>query len=184
MPKGTDTPAFRIEEQPLAFEFTLEDFMILSRSKRVEHDTGDIIEQVLPAWGPHLHARRIITTDRGGETGYMLVWLDETVEAEVNQAWEQSPSRAFILNTLAQALLTAALRVAVPDIATQGATVCAPVPTPNKTLRAALKEAGVPWEEEAMLARQYAMLTYAPFKGSCDICFVKADCPKLAYERG
>ncbi len=183
MPKADSAPAFRIEEQPLAFEFTLEDYMILSRSKRVEHDTGDIIEKVLPTWGPHLHARKLTTMEPAGEQGYMLVWLDEGVENEVNQAWEGSPSRAFVLNTLAQTLLTAALRNAVPEISMQGATVCAPVPTPNKPLREALKAAGVPWEEGAMLSRQYAMLTYAPFKGSCDICFVKAECPKLAFEQ-
>ncbi|GAB7078556.1 hypothetical protein [Megalodesulfovibrio paquesii] len=171
---------FTLEELPLAFEFGLEDYMMLTRSRRVDHNSGEIIEEVLPGWGPHLKALRINTQDRNKPEGYVLVWLDTPVEAEVNTAWEQSPSRAFTLNSLAQALLMAALREAVPDIS---ASACAPVPAPTKALRAALQAAGVPWEEGAMLGRQYAMLTYAPFKGSCDICHVREDCPKLSQER-
>ncbi|MCA1946194.1 MAG: hypothetical protein LDL30_13095 [Desulfovibrio sp.] len=171
---------FTLEEMPLAFHFGLEDYMMLTQTRRVEHDTGEIIEQILPGWGPHLKALRICATEKRGPQDYVLVWLETPVEAEVNAAWEGSPSRAFTLNTLAQALLMAALREAVPDIS---ATACAPVPAPTKALRAALEEAGVPWQEGAMLGRQYAMLTYAPYKGSCDICFVKEDCPKLSQMR-
>ncbi|AGW14464.1 hypothetical protein [Megalodesulfovibrio gigas] len=180
MPTADADRQFTLEELPLAFHFGLEDYMMLSQSRRVDHDTGEVIEEVLPGWGPHLKALRIETQEKAKRQGYVLVWLETPVEAEVNAAWEGSPSRAFVLNTLAQSLLMAALREAVPDISESA---CAPVPVPTKPLRAALAEAGVPWQEGAMLGRQYAMLTYAPYQGSCDICHVKADCPKLSQMR-
>lgn len=177
MPKATPGHApHSLEPVHLEFEFTLEDYMMLTMSRRVDQEAAALIESQLPRWGAHLHALRIAA---GGE-GYMLVWLDKDVEQEVNLAWESSPSRAFTLNSLAQSLLMASLRAALPEIS---ATACAPAPRPTAALRAALEEAGVPWTEGNMLGRQYAMLTYAPYKGSCPICYLKETCPKLQMQR-
>jgi len=68
----------------------------------------------------------------------------------------------------------AAVRSVLPEVAGGG---CAPVPKPTTALKKALKEIGVPWNENATLGRQYAMLTPLPFIGGCSICYLQEHCP-------
>ncbi len=153
--------------------FDLETYMILSQTKRVEASTVELVETLWDKWRGHLNAKRISV----GAVSYLLVWLGEDVEKEVNQAWDESPSRSFTMNSLAQAILMATVREFIPEVVGSS---CAPVPKPTAGLKAALEEIGLPWKESSTLARQFAMLTYYPFKGSCDICHLKDECPSRA----
>ena len=150
--------------------FDLETFMILTQSPRVERATVETVEEYLEKWQDKLQVRGITI----GEKKYLLVWMDKTVEDEVNTLWESSPSKAFTANSLAQSLCMALIRDLIPEIAERG---CAPVPRPHRDLKAALKEVGMTWEEGATLSRQFAMLTPYPYQGGCAICHIHADCP-------
>lgn len=150
--------------------FDLETYMMLSQSKRVEASTVELVESLWEKWRQHLRAKRITV----GSVSYLLVWLEEAVEQEVNAMWEDSPSQSFTMNSLAQAILMATVRELVPEVAGNS---CAPVPKPTSGLKAALEEIGLPWKDSSTLARQFAMLTYYPFKGGCTICYLKDECP-------
>ena len=69
-----------------------------------------------------------------------MVALDESVEQDVDKAWESSPSNAFLYIALAQSMCMAAVHAVIPEVQDAG---CAPAPNPTATLREAL-EAGKP----------------------------------------
>lgn len=174
--KETRVKNFEIEELKLTPHMDLETFMIVTRNKRVDQASAEVIEEFFPKWKEMARSHGITI----GANKYLLVWLEQDVEREINQLWETSPSRAFSANNLAQAILMTLIQDLMPEVAMQG---CAPVPRPNPGLRAALEEIGVPWDGQASLGRQYAMLTPYPYQGSCTICFLKDECPKLAMEK-
>ena len=162
-----------ITEQQLTPYFDMEEFMALSQEKRLG---GAVLERLLgqwEAWLPELRARHITS----GGASWLAVWLPEEVETAVDEAWAQSPSDGFLLNTLAQYLCMSAIQERLPQVASGG---CAPSPRPTAELRAALAELGLPYkgEESALLGRRYAVLTYYPFKGGCEVCHMRPLCPK------
>lgn len=167
---------YEIEEMDYAPYFDMETFMIASRTKRVDVETAQIADECWGRWREKVEIRKITTKSKS----YLLVWLGEDVENEVNTAWEASPSKAYSMNNVAQAMLMAVIQDLIPEVAYGG---CAPVPMPAKPLTDALKEIGVPWQDANCLARQYAMLTNFPYAGGCDICLLKGDCAKLTMEK-
>ncbi len=166
---------YQIEQLEVIPDFDMELYMLLSQSRRIDGATAALVDEYWTKWRDNLGCRRIVV----GDKGWVLVWLGESVEREVNTAWEISPTKAFTMNSLAQAMCMAMLREVLPEVAMAG---CAPVPKPNPDLKAALKELGVPWKEEAVLSRQYAMLTPHPWRGGCDTCLLQPECPKLRME--
>ncbi len=156
-----------IEVYPL---FDMEQFMLITRIRRLDEESANVIDEYWQRWRELLRVRRIAT----GNEQYVLVWLEAGVETEIEKLWEQAPSRAFSVNNLAQAMLMAVIRDLVPEVAQAG---CAPVPKPNQRLRQALEQAGVPWNQSGTLERQYAMLTPYPFRGGCEICHLRQECP-------
>jgi hypothetical protein len=164
------TPAIDVETLDLKPYFDLELLMQISQSKRLEGDDIDLMAEYWARWMPHLRVQRLTA----GKIQYLLVWLDEPVEKELDAMWESSPGDAFTLGIVAQALPMGAVRDTLPDVAAVG---CAPVPKPTDNLLRALDKAGVPWEADNTLGRQFAMLTHYPFKGGCAICHLNDSCP-------
>lgn len=111
-----------------------------------------------------------------GKIRYLLIWLDESVEKEVDEAWAKSATEGFRLNALAQTMCMCTVYQAEPEVQDAG---CAPAPRPTEALRQALAAEGVPYQEDGpTLSRRYAVLTHFPFRGACDICVLQPDCPK------
>lgn len=163
-------PTHKIEDVEIVPYFDMEQFMLITQTKRIDEESAAIIDEYWERWHGLLRVKRISL----GQQQYILVWLEDIVEEEVNKLWETAPSRAFSVNNLAQAMLMATIRDLVPEVAYAG---CAPVPEPSTRLRKALVDAGVPWNESGALERQYAMLTHYPFVGGCDICHLRRECP-------
>ncbi len=153
----------------------METFMILTQTNKVDRATVEIVQEYLEKWQGKMEVRGITI----GEKKFLLVWMDKSVEDEVNTLWETSPSRAFTVNGLAQALCMALIRDLIPEIAIKG---CAPVPTPFKALKDALKSLDLTWEKDSTLSRQFAMLTPYPFQGGCSICHINGDCPNATAD--
>ena len=141
---------------------------------------GQVMENLADAWErwlPHLHVMKLDT----GKIRYLLVWLDEDVETEVDETWGKSATDGFRLNALAQTMCMCAVHQAEPEVEEAG---CAPAPKPTESLRHALAAEGVPYQEDGpTLSRRYAVLTHFPFRGACDICFLQPDCPKANGSR-
>lgn len=169
-------PSYTIEELKVTPYMDIELLMENSQETRVPGDVMDRLVEYWGKWMPLLNARKI-TIDKDS---YLAVWLDEEVEDSVDEIWDDAPSEAFLFNSLAQTLCMCAVHDLVPEVVEAG---CAPAPKPTLDLKLALEEEGLrdPDEQniELALVRRYAVTTYFPFRGGCDICHLKKDCPKL-----
>lgn len=161
------------EKLDLVPEFDMELFMITSQENRVG---GEQMERLEGLWETWLSHRNAVTFTVDG-TGYLLVWLDEAVEETVDEAWDSSPSDAYLYNVLAQVMCMGMVHEALPQVLQVG---CAPAPKGSNNLADALEEIGVPYSGNISqtLARRYGVLTYHPFKGGCEVCSLKHSCPK------
>ncbi len=153
--------------------FDIEMLMSNSQETRIDGKLMDSLMERWEKWMPGLKASQLSV----GDKSYLLVRLDEDIENEVDDVWEEAPSEAFLYNALAQTLCMAAIYDLLPEIGEAG---CAPAPAPTPELAAALKAEGVPYLEDGpVLNRRYAVVTNYPFRGACEICCLKAQCPKL-----
>lgn len=161
------------EMLPLQPVFDIELMLGLLQEKRVGGQVMENLAQAWERWLPMLHAMKLEL----GKSRYLVIWLDEAVEKEVDETWASSPSDGFRLNALAQTMCMCAVYQILPEVEDAG---CAPAPKPTEELRAALEAEGLPYQEPAgpTLCRRFSVLTHFPFKGACDICFLREDCPK------
>ncbi len=151
----------------------LEILLGLMQETRVGGETMERLAGAWERWLAELHVMKLNT----GKIRYLVVWLGEAVEREVDETWAASATEGFRLNALAQALCMAAVYQMLPEVEDAG---CAPAPKPTDALRAALEAEGVPYQEPGgpTLCRRFSVLTHYPFRGACEICFLQADCPK------
>ncbi|MDO5537237.1 MAG: hypothetical protein Q4F72_06880, partial [Desulfovibrionaceae bacterium] len=135
---------------------------------------GDLWDQ----WLPTLSVYKMVC----GKISYLLVWLPEEVEELVDRTWKDSPSDGFFANTLAQYMCMQAVNEMIPQVETVG---CAPAPRPTESLRDALKDFDLSYSEEMdVLTRRFAVVTFYPFRGGCEICHLQKHCPKGNGETG
>jgi hypothetical protein len=154
-------------------EFDLELFLNTSQETRIGGELLDSLGEAWDRWLPRARARHIET--QGG--AYLLAWLEESVEKEVDGKWEEAPSEAYLFTSLAQVLCMGIVHALLPEVEEAG---CAPSPRPTDALADALEAEGVPYINpgEPGLARRFAVVTHYPFKGGCEICALRKGCPK------
>lgn len=147
-----------------------------SHETRIEGKLMDKLAEYWGKWMTSLHALRI-NIDKDS---YLAVWLDESVEESVDEIWDDAPSEAFMFNALAQTMCMSAIHDLLPEVAEAG---CAPAPKPTLDLKMALEASGLRDEDEENISlalnKRYAVTTYFPFRGGCDICALQEECPKL-----
>ncbi len=164
--------AYEKEQLQVYPYFDLESFLSMLQETRIG---GQVIEDLAKAWenfSSHLHALKL----QIGKDSYLIIWLDEEVENEIDALWAKSPSEGFRLNVLAQNLCMNAVYQLLPEVEEAG---CAPAPKPTKELEDALAAEGIPYSLGGPgLSRKYSVLTYGKFRGACDICHLKMECPK------
>ena len=151
----------------------MEAFMNMSRETRLG---GAVLERLVKLWGEWLPELKVYEVGTG-KISYLAIWLPESVEEAVDEAWGKSPSDGFLVNNLAQFLCMAAVQELLPQVEDGG---CAPSPRPTSGLREALAGLGLPYksEESSLLSRRYAVVTHFPFRGGCEICHMQSRCPK------
>ena len=120
---------------------------------------------------PHLRIR----TPACGDKSFLLVWFERQVETHIEDLWSVSPSEAFLLHTVLQDIIALKLKDRIPEIALHG---CAPLPRPERELRAALSPLGLHLLPAGQLNRVYATITFHPWKGGCPNCALETSCPK------
>lgn len=171
----TTYTAERLEVTPY---FDLERLMELSQETRLG---GEVLERLVQRWEqwlPHLHVLRLDV----GKVQYLIAWLEQDVEEQVDKLWEDAPSDAYMYNSLAQLMCMGAVHQVLPEIEDAG---CAPAPRPTEKLAAALAAEGLPYKGDGpSLSLRYAVVTHYPFKGACEICHLQADCPKGQGQAG
>ncbi len=169
---------FTIEKVEPTPYFDVELILRNSQESRIGGHVLERLVQLWETWLPKLSVRIVNT----GKITYLAVWLDETVEEDIDKAWAESPSQAYLDNALAQTLCMSAVHSLVPEVEDAG---CAPAPRTTDTLRAALEETGLPYKDDSLvLSRRFAVVTHYPFKGGCEICHLQGQCPKGQGQAG
>lgn len=105
------------------------------------------------------------------EQGYLLIYLPHSVEQEIDAAWQQSPSKAWLLAGLAQSICYAAATKIL------GAQTCLALPPINDELAKFMNEFGM--LKAGHLNYKFALFSFYPAQASCDFCALKANCPKI-----
>lgn len=169
---------YSVKDLEVAPYFDLELLMSTSQETRIGSDAMSALADAWDRWIPHARARLIKTP----EGGYLLAWLGEAVEEDVDDKWEERPSEAFLFNALAQVMCMGIVHALLPEVEEAG---CAPAPRPTDELADALENEGVPYMTpgEPGLARRFAVVTPYPFRGGCEICCLMKDCPKAGGGR-
>lgn len=161
-----------VTEHEIRPYFDMEGFMTLSQESRLGGATLERLCKLWEEWMPQLRVCEIKTA----KISYLAVWLPESVERQVDAAWEKSPSDGWQDNNLAQYMCMAAVQEVLPQVEDAG---CAPAPRPTEALREALSGLGLEYREDApTLNRRFALVTHYPFKGGCEICHLQSNCPK------
>ncbi len=164
---------YTIKDLEVTPHFDLELLMSTCRETRIGGELMDKLADAWDRWLPHAKAKLI----ESGKESYLLAWLEEPVEEDVDDMWEQSPSEAFIFNGLAQVMSMGIVHSLLPQVEEIG---CAPAPHPTDVLADALEAESVPYliMGEPGLTRRYAVVTHHPFRGGCEICMLQKQCPK------
>ncbi len=164
--------SYTIENIEITPYFDVELIMRTAQETRIGGQAMERITALWQDWVTKIQARTIDT----GKVKYLAVWLPESVEDAIDTAWAESPSQAYLDNSVAQTLCMEAVHSVLPQVQDAG---CAPAPRPTDTLRAALQEAGIPYKDKGpILSRLYGVVTHYPFKGACEICSLQQECPK------
>ncbi|MBR4746977.1 MAG: hypothetical protein IK061_06240 [Desulfovibrio sp.] len=158
--------------------FDMELLLGLLDEKRLGGQTLEDLAEAWERWLPLLHALKLET----GKGRYLALWLDPAVEDEIDEEWKKSAEYGYRLSALAQTMCQCALYQLMPEVEEAG---CAPAPQPTAALREALETEGLPYQEvtHSMLPK-FSVLTPYPFHGACDICHLRADCPKANGQSG
>lgn len=157
----------RIPVQPW---FELEEFMNFAHETRLSNAAVESLAALWESWLGKLQAVQL----QSGHAAWLAVWLSEDIELQIDDAWKVSPGEGFLINSLAQYLCMAAVSAILPQTAFLG---CAPTPAPDADMNSALSNLKVA-STDGRLIRRYAVLTYHPFRGGCEICHLQNDCPK------
>ena len=156
----------------------LEDFMVFSQHSRI--DGGDM-NKLLRLWTDWLNLVQACRISEDKKS-WLAIWLPESVEKELDALWTESPSQGYLANTLAQFFCMSAVREALPQIAEAG---CAPAPKPELALKDGLIKAGLDVDTETgNLKRRFAIVTWHPFRGGCEVCSLQQSCPKISGSAG
>jgi hypothetical protein len=153
----------------------LETYMFLAQVKGMEgKDTVELLSY-WSKWAPSLKVYRL-----GEKKGYVLAYLGQEVDMEVDEIWDKSPAMGFKLEALAQTMIMGVMRSLLPELSS---TKCAPVPKPNKILKRSLGKIGLEFSAAGALNYKYSTITFFPYRGGCELCYLKPSCPKAMFPK-
>lgn len=155
-------------------EFDIIYFLEMSGLNRIEQNMLDALESAWNDWLDRVQAFRIAPEKARKGEGYLLVFLPEAVEQAVETAWETSPQHGEAFNNLAVTLVMAAAQNLLPELLES----CAPLPKPSRAMQDAFEKVGVRWNPQIdKLDRQFALFTFMPYQGGCEVCTQSGSCP-------
>ena len=160
---------------PFTPYFNLELFLQTCEEPRLPGAEMEAMFELWEEWARQLETRQVSVNG----SAHLAVWLRESVEAEIDEAWAASPAMGFRKHALAQTMCMCAVQEFVPEVEDMG---CAPLPRPTAELAAALAQEGLPCKsaDALILGRRYAVVTAHPFRGGCESCSVQKNCPRTS----
>ena len=159
-----------VSELDIQPEFDFSTFLFLAQ---VDEIGPQEMLSVLGTWEKWLPSLKVYQL--GERKGHVLVYLEKSVEDEVDGIWAQSPSEGFKHEAIAQTMIMGTLKALMPEL---GEKECAPVPEPTKPLRRTLEKIGIDLQESGAMNRKYATLTPYPHRYGCERCHLKDSCIK------
>lgn len=161
----------KITTQP---EFDMEYYMEISGLMRIEQGLAELLEKYWFKWEKELHAYKMEPTKKDADDGFLLVYLDENTEADVQRAFEANNHHGFAYHHLAITLVMCAAQSVMPELIGG----CMPLPAPTREARKKFKKLGLEWDESgSSMNRTYVVLTPYPYKGGCETCASCDTCP-------
>jgi len=154
-------------------EFDMEYYMEISGLMRIEQGLAELLEKYWFKWEKQIKAYRMEPTRKDADDGFLLVYLDQDTEAEVQRAFEENSHHGFAFHHLAITLVLCAAQSVMPDLI--GA--CMPMPTPSREARKKFKKLGLEWNDDGTMNRSYVVFTAYPYKGGCETCHSCDTCP-------
>ncbi len=149
----------------------LEEFMNFSQESRLDGENFESLEELWKKWLPLWQIKNL----KHDKNSWLAVCLPEAMESLVDKAWEDAPGKAYLIHNLAQFMCMAAIQELIPQTA-EGA--CAPAPKATPECLKTLTQDGFFKEGSSIPSRRYAVFTYYPFRGGCEICTLREQCPK------
>ena len=159
-----------ISELAIQPEFDFSTFLFLAQIDEIGPQEMLSVLATWEKWSPHLKVYQL-----GDRKGHVVVFLEETVEKQVDGIWKESPSEGFKHEAIAQTMIMGTLKALMPEL---GEKECAPVPEPTKPLRRTLDKLGLDLQESGALNRKYATITPYPHRYGCERCHLKDSCIK------
>jgi hypothetical protein len=160
-------PVNELDIQP---EFDFSTFLFLAQVDEIGPQEMLSVLGVWEKWLPSLKIYQL-----GERKGFVLVYLEQGVEDQVDEIWKASPSEGFKHEAIAQTMIMGTLKALMPEL---GEKECAPVPEPTKPLRRTLEKIGLDLQESGALNRKYATITPYPHRYGCERCHLKDSCIK------
>ena len=154
-------------------EFDIWYYSDVSSEKRISQKLLDQFEKYWDSWAKHIHGYSLKHTN--GKDSYLLIYLGEKVENDVDTIWKDDPSLGLSFHNLAITMVMTAAQGQIEEL-TQNK--CAPLPTPGLEIQEAFEELGLEWKEDGTINRRFAVFTPSPYAGGCEICFLEENCPK------
>ncbi len=152
--------------------FDMEAVMSLLQETRIGGQVFEYLVNTFERLAKELNAV-VLKTEKGD---YLAVWLNESVEQEADRIFAEDPEKGFRYNCVGQSVVMNAVYQILPEVEQAG---CAPCPEPNEAVAEALKAENIPYiEGEPTLVRRFSVLTSLPFRGACEICYLREACPK------
>lgn len=157
-----------------SFDSTL--FMRISGLARIEDSLLKKIRCLWLNWKSHLFVYLIANEEaHESKRDCCLIYLDESVEVQLQEMWAVSPSEAFLMHCLAATMITGTAEL---FLSKKSKDACLPLPLVNENLIRRLDKLGIEWREGKTFNREYIIFTYYPFKEGCQACSLKPGCPK------
>jgi hypothetical protein len=152
-------------------EFDLMVFMERSGGRRVNQAAMEAAEDYWKKWLEKVSAYKLVEgdADPGCDPGFLLTFLDQSVEADVDAEWQKDNDLGMLLHQLAIYLVTAAAVDAVPELYSEKGGAIPEAPFTPQALDA-MKSTGFGLKQDSTPTHQYMIFTNHPYKGSCETC--------------
>ncbi|XPV75245.1 MAG: hypothetical protein ACNI27_11440 [Desulfovibrio sp.] len=154
-------------------EFDIWYYSEVSGEKRISQKLLDQFEVYWDKWSKHINSYSMKGTS--GNESYLLIYLDQEAEKDVDEIWADDPSLGLSFHNLAITMVMTAAQGQIKEL-TQNK--CAPLPAPGMAVQEAFDTLGLVWKEDGTINRRFAVFTNSPYTGGCEICFLEENCPK------